>query len=289
MELYQMRYFLKVAEELNFRRAAKQLYISQPALSQQINELEKELGIRLLYRDNQKVSLLPEGEIFYDQAKKIVCEVDKLIVYMQGIGKIKDTDLCIKIGFDKDEDGLTDSDITDAIFFMKEKYPNIKTELNYYLLDDFLEAVEKEALDIGFFILKNDEYENYKYRKEILWEDRLCLAAHYSLQGTAQELFEKYPLIQLKDDHRWEGIIQKKVKRICKRYQIKYVDSIMKSLNYVTIRDGIVPAILSQIEKEPGLRPIDTDLDIPEDKIVIAALWKKDNEWIDNLINEIKR
>ena len=87
MELYQMRYFLKVAEELNFRRAARLLYISQPALSQQISELEKELGVRLLYRDNQKVSLLPEGKIFYEQAKKIVEEADKLALYMQSIRK----------------------------------------------------------------------------------------------------------------------------------------------------------------------------------------------------------
>lgn len=284
-----MRYFLKVAEELNFRRAARLLYISQPALSQQISELEKELGVRLLYRDNQKVSLLPEGKIFYEQAKKIVEEADKLALYMQSIRKRREKICQIRIAFDRDEDGLTDSDITDAIYRMKEIFPDVKTELNYYLLDNFMEAIDRNELDVGFFILKESEYRKYKYKKEILWEDRLCLAVHNSLKGTAQELFSRYPLIQLKNDYRWEGIIQKKVKKICKSYQIKYVDSIMKSLNYVTIRDGIVPAILSQVEKEPNLRPIDAEMEMPEDKILIAALWKNDNEWINQLIHEIKR
>ena len=68
MELKQLRYFLQVAEYLNFSRAAEQLYISQPALSYQIAELERELGVELFVRDRRKVYLTPAGKALLGRA-----------------------------------------------------------------------------------------------------------------------------------------------------------------------------------------------------------------------------
>lgn len=72
MELKQLEYFLKVAEQLNFSRAAESLYISQPALSYQIAELERELGAELFVRDRRKVSLTPEGEALMLPAQEML-------------------------------------------------------------------------------------------------------------------------------------------------------------------------------------------------------------------------
>ena len=72
LELRHLRYFQAVAEELSFRRAAERLFIAQPAVSQQIAGLEKVLSIRLLDRDNRRVSLTPVGEAFMPDAQRTV-------------------------------------------------------------------------------------------------------------------------------------------------------------------------------------------------------------------------
>lgn len=68
MEIRQIRYFLAVAEELHFTRAADKLHVAQPALSQQIRQLEEEIGAKLLERTNRRVELTPAGELFRKRA-----------------------------------------------------------------------------------------------------------------------------------------------------------------------------------------------------------------------------
>ncbi|MFI0487718.1 LysR family transcriptional regulator, partial [Actinomadura sp. 9N215] len=77
MELRQLRYFVAVSEELNFGRAAAREHIVQSALSQQIQRLERELGVRLLERTTHYVALTPAGAAFLVEARQILAQVER--------------------------------------------------------------------------------------------------------------------------------------------------------------------------------------------------------------------
>mgnify|MGYP001794758830 CR=1 FL=1 len=79
MELRQLRYFVAVAEELHFRRAAARLHVSQPPVSQQIAALENELGFRLLNRTRRRVELTAAGQTFLIDARSILAELETAV------------------------------------------------------------------------------------------------------------------------------------------------------------------------------------------------------------------
>src|SRR5205085_3991040 len=79
IELRHLRYFLAVADELNFSRAAKSLHIAQPALSSQIRAFETQLGCRLFERTTRRVELTPSGEMLLEDAREIVSRADQTV------------------------------------------------------------------------------------------------------------------------------------------------------------------------------------------------------------------
>jgi epsilon-lactone hydrolase len=86
IELRHLRSFVAVAEELNFGRAAEQLYLSQPALSRQIRALEELLGCQLFRRTTHRVELTLAGESLLDRARKLLADVDEAISMTQSVG-----------------------------------------------------------------------------------------------------------------------------------------------------------------------------------------------------------
>ena len=87
LELRHLRYFLAVAEELNFSRAAERLHIAQPALSAQIRSLETQLGCKLFNRTTRKVELTPAGELLLADARNIVARTDRAAAKVAAAGR----------------------------------------------------------------------------------------------------------------------------------------------------------------------------------------------------------
>ena len=79
MELRHLRYFVAVAEQLHFRHAAEIVHVAQPALSQQIRQLEEEIGVKLLERSRHKVRLTTAGKAFYENAQRILEQADQAV------------------------------------------------------------------------------------------------------------------------------------------------------------------------------------------------------------------
>ncbi|MBF9002360.1 LysR family transcriptional regulator [Vibrio nitrifigilis] len=125
LEIKPMRYFIAIAEELHFGRAAKRLHIVQPALSMQIKKLEETLGANLLIRNRHQVSLTPIGELFYKEAIDIVARTERLAtrVGLASQGEIGQ----LKIGVSAS--ALTSEILPNLIKRFKTLYPHIQVEL----------------------------------------------------------------------------------------------------------------------------------------------------------------
>ena len=87
MEIRVLKYFLTVAQEQSFSKAAKVLNVSQPALSKQIKDLEEEYQITLFNRTTRSLSLTEEGRLFKEQAKQIISLVNRTDSYLKNINK----------------------------------------------------------------------------------------------------------------------------------------------------------------------------------------------------------
>lgn len=79
MELRHLRYFVAVAEDLNFTKASQRLHIAQPPLSRQIRQLEDELGIQLFIRDRKRVTLTDAGQAFLKEAKSLIAQTARVL------------------------------------------------------------------------------------------------------------------------------------------------------------------------------------------------------------------
>ncbi|MCU1516848.1 MAG: transcriptional regulator [Pseudarthrobacter sp.] len=87
MDIRQLNYFIAVAEERHFGRAAKRLHMAQPPLSQQIRQLEEQLGVRLLNRTTRRVDLTTAGELLLDRGRQIVNDMETLKADVYQVGK----------------------------------------------------------------------------------------------------------------------------------------------------------------------------------------------------------
>src|SRR5437016_12175123 len=87
MELRHLRYFVAVAEDLSFTKAAGNLHLAQPSLTRQIHNLEEELGVRLLNRSKSQVTLTEEGRSFLGDARRILALATESVLAVQRLSR----------------------------------------------------------------------------------------------------------------------------------------------------------------------------------------------------------
>ncbi|MCO7518535.1 MULTISPECIES: LysR family transcriptional regulator [Pseudomonas] len=145
MELRHLRYFVAVAEELHFGRAAQQLGISQPPLSQQIQALEQELGARLFERTNRRVALSEAGRLFLEEARQVLAQVEKAadVARRAQLGELGE----MKVGFTSSAPFT--SRIPQAIHAFRQRFPAVHLNLKEMSSREVVEAVFDESIEVG--------------------------------------------------------------------------------------------------------------------------------------------
>ena len=169
MEFRQLRYFVKVAQLCSFSEASKALFISQSTLSQQIKQLEDELGVDLLVRDSRHVALSDYGEQYLPYAKQVLKDVDASAERMKDVRELNVGTL--NVGATYTFCPLLADTVRD---FMK-KYPGIRLKVYCRSMENLMEMLEHGQLDVALSYKPLESYEDID--SHILFNSRLCVIA----------------------------------------------------------------------------------------------------------------
>jgi DNA-binding transcriptional LysR family regulator len=152
MELRHLRYFVTVAEELHFGRAAERLHMSQPPLSMQIRALEEEIGARLLNRTQRHVSLTQAGNVFLQEARQILAWIEHAVLMTRRAerGEIGG----LSVGFIS----VANYNVLPSVLRdFRRRYPLVNLTLKEATTDTQLEDLLNGRIDVGFVLPPIDE------------------------------------------------------------------------------------------------------------------------------------
>ncbi len=145
IELRHLTYFLAVAQELHFRKAAEKLFISQPGLSRQIKQMEDILETQLFERNKKKVALTPAGHYLKTEVEYIFNHLEKVERQLKLVGDGNSGEL--RIGF---LGSAMQQVIPQLLLQIKENYPKVKTSLEELSNFAQVDGVLNDQLDMGF-------------------------------------------------------------------------------------------------------------------------------------------
>lgn len=167
MELRQLRYFIKASETLNFSEAAKASFVSQSALSQQIKQLEEELGVILFQRNSHDVSLTDEGQQLLPFARETVSSADNCIVQMNELKNVFTGTLHIGVTYS------FSPILTETMLEFSRLYPKVRLNVVYKTMDELMTMLQHRELD---FVLAYKPHRKYhKIASKVLFRNTLSV------------------------------------------------------------------------------------------------------------------
>jgi len=176
IDLKQLRYFLAVAEEKSFSRAAERLHISQPPLSQQIMKLESELGVRLFARTTRSFELTVAGKALMSEASELLGKMRMTIDTIRQIDRGEVGRLRV---------GIVGSAMWGPIPTLLEefqtKYPNVTWTLHEMGPTLQYDALRAKQIDVGFWRepkLDEDDLKSDNLRQELCFRENVCVAVN---------------------------------------------------------------------------------------------------------------
>lgn len=276
IELRQIRYFVVVAEELNFTRAAERLQMAQPPLSRQIQNLEKALQVELFQRTNRRVTLTPAGQVFLSECQQILHYVEQSIRLTrrtaQGeIGRLT-------IGF---EGAFYNEKVLSIIQKFRQHFPNIDLTLQEMPSGQQITALNQQLIDVGFIdpIINHEDVSLIKLLAEPLFvvlatSHPLASQESLNLQQLAQESW-----ITGQNDNGC-GLLMRILKS-CQQAGFtpniqQETNDIQMTLGFVASGLGVTLLPISALDSKPSgvtYRAIRS----PTSQIELAVAWKRQN------------
>lgn len=153
MEIRQLKYFLKVAETLNFSEASRKLFVTQSTLSQQIGHLEQEIGLPLFERNSHEVCLTEAGKELLPYAQTTVAASEACMDHMNDLKKMLTGELNIGVTFS------FSNIMSETLFTFLHTYPGVKLNVQYKTMQELMESLKRRELDLvlAFKPLKTDK------------------------------------------------------------------------------------------------------------------------------------
>lgn len=181
MELRHLRYFVAVAEERSFTRAAQRLHIAQPPLSRQIQQLEEILGVQLFERNSRPLKLTDTGRFFYQHASQLLAQTAELESMTRRVGKIERN---LSVGF---VGSTLYGMLPKIIRRYRQKHAEVELSLNEMSTMDQIKALKEGRIDVGFGRIRLDDP---SIRRVVLREERMIVALPigHSLEDAKAEL-----------------------------------------------------------------------------------------------------
>ncbi|MGF6531715.1 MULTISPECIES: LysR family transcriptional regulator [Paraburkholderia] len=167
MELRHLRYFVAVAEERNFTRAAQRLHIAQPPLSRQIQQLEEILGVQLFERNSRPLKLTETGKFFYSHAVQVLAQTAELESMTRRVGNIERS---LSVGF---VGSTLYGMLPKIIRRFRDENTTVELSLHEMSTMDQFRALKDGVIDIGFGRIR---HEDANIRRVILREEKMIVA-----------------------------------------------------------------------------------------------------------------
>jgi len=167
MELRHLRYFVAVAEERNFTRAAKRLHIAQPPLSRQIQQLEEALGVQLFERNSRPLKLTETGKFFYSHAVHLLAQTSELESMTRRVGNIERS---LSVGF---VGSTLYGMLPKIIRRFRDENKAVELSLHEMSTMDQIRALKDGRIDVGFGRIR---HEDANIRRVILREEKMIVA-----------------------------------------------------------------------------------------------------------------
>ncbi len=281
MEIRQIRYFITTASLLSFTKAAKMLYISQPALSHSISHLEEELGTELFYRgENRSISLTPAGEVFLKDARKIMQMIEQSILHARSADKLQTGSLSV---------GFLSASVFHAslprwISGFHTAYPGIDLSIDQFNSTLLYEALENMSLDIGF-CMSTDLHDSLDLCSAVILKDYISLVVKddhplASEQSVDLHDLKQTPVIMLSNLE--SSGFYHKVMQLCEAQN--YTPNIIKTSTRreavtMMVRSGMGVTFLPASTKMDEHRDLQfLDIRNSDNRLDILAAWNKNNQ-----------
>lgn len=277
MDINRLNEFIVLATHLNYSKAANQLFLTQPALSRHIHDLEQTLGVKLFIRDTHNVYLTSVGKLFFSEAKDIVDRYNHALQLVREAAS--DTTGKLSIGF---LGAAVQPFLSKFTMQFHKQHPEIKLSLISSDMDPLIQQLNDNEIDICFVTHVDNKYLPGLHSQTIL-KDRLMLIvspSHPLADKESVTLADLSGLPMIAFNHKDNPITNDFHRQMFKKASSVYniqneVPNIETAMFFVSINNGafIIPTHLAPLANDLVMIPISDE----GCEISLNLLWKKNN------------